>query len=227
MIATGISSLYTDTTVQATSNQALGKDDFLKLLVTQLQNQDPLNPMDNTAFTAQLAQFSSLEELQNLNSGLAALSLSQKAIHNTQALALIGQQVSAPGDTIALSGAAAESLDYELAADAADVAVYLYDSAGNLAASRSMGALSEGRHTFQWDGTDDSGATLADGTYKAVVLAADASGNNVDTSTYVLGTVDRVLFDGGSPQLVIGDRQIDFNDIDEATAGAATAAAAE
>ena len=227
MIATGISSLYTDATVQTASNETLGKNDFLKLLVTQLQNQDPLNPMDNTAFTAQLAQFSSLEELQNLNSGLAALSLSQKAIHNTQALALIGQQVTAPGDAIALSAGAAEPLCYHLDADAQDVTIHLYNRSGDLAVSRQIGALSAGQHTFQWDGTDAAGELLADGTYRAVVLAADAAGNNVDASTYVLGTVNRVLFDGGSPQLVIGDRQIDFNELNEVTAGVTTAAMTE
>jgi len=228
MIATGISSLYTDSTTKTTTgSSALGKDDFLKLLVTQLQNQDPLNPMDNTEFTAQLAQFSSLEELQNLNGAMETLHLSQKAIHNSQSLALIGKNVTAPGDRITLAADGADTLYYDLNADATDVIVHLYDSAGNLVASRDQGPLSAGRHTFAWDGSDGAGTLLSQGTYQVVVLAAGAAGKSVGATTLVAGQVQQVIFDGASPKLVIGDRRIDFSSIQQAEAGVPAALTAE
>lgn len=216
MITTGIGDVYTGITARSQGSSALDKDDFLNLLVTQLQNQDPLNPMENTEFTAQLAQFSSLEELQNVNSGLEMLRLSQQAIHNTQALSMVGRTVTAPGDTIALRGGEAESVHYQLDDDARDVGIHLYDASGSLAASYRVGPLAAGRHTFQWDGTDAAGACLPDGSYGVVVLAAGDTGAAVTTRTCVTGRVERVVFDGGSPQLVMNGREIEFDSIDEA-----------
>ncbi len=227
MIVNDLGNLYTVSSTTTAKSGALGKNDFLKLLVTQLQNQDPLNPMDNTQFTAQLAQFSSLEELQNINSSIETLHLSQKAIHNTQALALIGKSVVAPGDKITLSATGADTLYFNLESDAAEATVHIYDAAGNLAASKAQGALEAGRHAFAWDGTDDIGTLLDQGTYSVVVLAADANGKDVTATTSVAGTVERVVFDGASPRLVIGDRQIDFYSIDQAEDGSQTTASAQ
>jgi len=222
MITTGISQIYSNTTTK-TGDSVLDKDDFLTLLVTQLMNQDPLNPMDNTEFTAQLTQFSSLEELQNVNTNLEMLKLSQQAIHNTQALEMIGRNIAASGDSVTLADGTADIFYYEIEDDAADVNIYLYDSAGNLVFSEALGEVSAGLYSYLWDGTDTEGAAVADGTYTAVIMAADAEGNNLDTDIYVLGTVAGVVFEGGSPQLVIGDRQVDFNEINEVAAAVASA----
>ncbi len=94
----------TTTTTTASTKNVIGKDEFLKMLIAQLKHQDPMNPMDGTAFTAQLAQFSSLEQLQNINTQLTSFTRQQQSLGNTQAVNLIGREVLAKGDTIQAEG---------------------------------------------------------------------------------------------------------------------------
>ena len=94
----------TTTTTTASAKNVLGKDDFLKMMIAQLKHQDPMNPMDGTAFTAQLAQFSSLEQLQNVNTQLTSFTKQQQALGNSQAVNLIGKQVLAKGNTVSVDG---------------------------------------------------------------------------------------------------------------------------
>ena len=94
----------TTTATTASTRNVIGKDEFLKMLIAQLKHQDPMNPMDGTAFTAQLAQFSSLEQLQNINTQLTSFTRQQQSLGNTQAVNLIGREVLAKGDTIQAEG---------------------------------------------------------------------------------------------------------------------------
>ena len=94
----------TTTTTTASTKNVMGKDEFLKMLVAQLKHQDPMNPMDGTAFTAQLAQFSSLEQLQNINTQLTSFTQQQQSLGNAQAVNLIGKQVLAKGDAVSVDG---------------------------------------------------------------------------------------------------------------------------
>ncbi len=105
----------------------MGKDDFLKMMIAQLKHQDPLNPMDGTAFTAQLAQFSSLEQLQNLNTQMTSFTQQQQALGNSQAVNFIGKQVLAKGNTVSVDGNPV-TLGYDLAGDAVSGQVQVYDA---------------------------------------------------------------------------------------------------
>ena len=195
----------------------LGKEDFLKLLVAQLANQNPLNPMDSTEFTAQLAQFSSLEQLTNMNKNLGYLRLYQASINNAQAVNFIGKTVKASGNSISVKDGAPDQIQFDLAGDAAEVNIYVYDSSDNLVKTINCGSLSDGEQSIEWDGTNDDGETVSDGTYTFEVSAADANGETIEASTYMTVEVTGVIFKEGNAYLLAGDIEISMNDIIEVT----------
>ena len=195
----------------------LGKDDFLKLLVSQLQNQDPLNPMESTEFTAQLAQFSSLEQLTNMNKSLDYLLLYQTSINNAQAVGFIGKTVKASGNSISVEDGAPDQVQFDLAGDAAEVNVFIYDASDNLIKTINCGSLSDGEQSIEWDGTNDDGEAVSDGTYTFEVSARDENGETIKASTYMTVKVTGVTFRDGNAYLLAGDIEISMNDIIEVT----------
>ena len=195
----------------------LGKDDFLKLLVKQLENQDPLNPMESTEFTAQLAQFSSLEQLTNMNKNFDNLQLYQASINNAQAVNFMGKTVKASGDTIGVKDGTSNPIQFDLAGAAAEVNVHIYDDSNNLVKTINCGSLSEGEQSIEWDGTNDDGETVPDGKYTFEVSAIDGSGETVSASTYMTVEVTGVTFINGSAFLLAGDIEISMSDILEVT----------
>ena len=115
MTITSVSDVYSQaSTTTSTNATVMGKDDFLSLLVAQLQNQDPLNPSDSTEFTAQLAQFSSLEQLQNINDTLAGFEVYQSTLNNIQSSGFIGKTVTASGDTLSVTNGMTDPISVEL-----------------------------------------------------------------------------------------------------------------
>jgi flagellar basal-body rod modification protein FlgD len=195
----------------------LGKDDFLKLLVSQLQNQDPLNPMESTEFTAQLAQFSSLEQLTTMNTNLDYLLLYQTSINNGQAVNFIGNTVKATGNSITVKDGTSEQVQFDLAGDAAEVNVFIYDASDNLIKTINCGSLNDGEQSTEWDGTNDDGETVSDGTYTFEVSAKDGNGDTIEASTYMTVEVTGVTFKEGNAYLLAGDIEISMNDIIEVT----------
>jgi flagellar basal-body rod modification protein FlgD len=175
-------------TTQATGadGNAVDKLEFLKLLTTQLQYQDPLNPMDNTAFTAQLAQFSSLEQLTNLNGKFDDLLASQAGLSTLQALGFLGRQVDAPVDQLQLDDGGTMPLRVSLAGDAAQAAVTITDDTGKIVSTVDLGALPEGMHHAVWDGMTRDGSRATAGDYHVEVSAIDSDGNPV--ASQLLGT---------------------------------------
>ncbi len=194
-------------------NSVMGKDDFLKLLVTQLQNQDPLNPADSTEFTAQLATFSSLEELQNINTTLSGVSTSQSILTNSQAVDYIGKRIQALGDRIYLSDGQADPVEFTLSADAAGVYVRIYDQYGEFVRDMELGALGSGQHGVQWDGLDGDGQQASDGSYQYEVIAMDVDGNLTDVTSFTTGTVSGVYYKNGTAYLVTADQEIALGDV--------------
>lgn len=202
------------------SDKTLGKEDFLKLLVAQLQHQDPLNPMDSTDFTSQLAQFSSLEQLANISSQMKNLLLYQNSIQNTMAVNLIGKDVTFSGDTINLQGTA--DISYTVSSDASAVSVSVYDSNGKLVRKINLGKIAAGENSYTWDGKDSDGNKLSDGQYSVKISAVDSSGNTVTASTKSEGTVTGITYDNGVTYLVIdGKTKIQLGDITEINKGGA------
>lgn len=200
------------------SNDAImGKDDFLNLLVAQLQHQDPLNPLEGTEFTAQLAQFTSLEQLNNINSNLESLQEYQASIKNAQALDLIGKTVEAPGNTMTLKDGGPAGFAFDLAQDAEYVSVNIYGPAGNYVRTIESGPVYAGRHSQSWDGKNQQGSLVPDGLYTYEILATAHSGDAVTATPYVSSRVTGVNFDDKIPQIMAGDYRISLDDVRQVT----------
>ncbi len=194
--------------------ESMGKDAFLKLLITQLQNQDPLNPTDSTEFTAQLAQFSSLEQLSNVNANLTRLEQYQASINNAQAVSFIGKEIVSKGNSIDITSAGqAAACDFELAADAPHVTVTVYDATGGFVTDFEANSLSAGKHTLAWDGRDRSGGMVPAGTYSFEVIAEGVDGRRIGTTTYAKGTVTGVTFENGETYLLAGSGKVAIGDV--------------
>ncbi|MDY6880741.1 MAG: flagellar hook capping FlgD N-terminal domain-containing protein [Desulfatiglans sp.] len=198
-------------------SSVMGKDDFLHLLVTQLQHQDPLNPMDSTQFTAQLAQFTSLEELNNVNDNLSYLLLYQASINNSQAVGFIGKSLTALGDSINLADGVAEDIRFDLDGDSSMTSVTIYDSDGNLVRVLEGGAMGAGTQTMQWDGLNSQGEPMPNGLYRFEVTASDANGDTVNVTTLVSGRVTGVTFKDNVTYLLLDSREIPMGNVIEVT----------
>jgi flagellar basal-body rod modification protein FlgD len=200
---------------QTTESQksVMGKDDFLQLLVTQLQNQDPLNPADATQFTAQLATFSSLEQLQNINTTLGDVSTSQTVLTNSQAVDYIGKQIQAIGDHVYMNDGQADPIVFDVADDAAGVYVKIYNPYGEYVQDLELGPMSAGQHSVQWDGLDQRGQTAPDGSYQYDVAAIDADGNTVSVTSFTKGTVSGVYYKNGIAYLVTADQEVPLGSV--------------
>ena len=196
-------------------SQELDKDAFLNLLITQLQNQDPLNPTDSTEFTAQLAQFSSLEQLGNVNQNLKQLQDFQASINNSQAVSLIGKEITAEGNYISLTSGQPVGCEFKLEGDASVVGISIYDNTGEFVKSFESQNLAAGNHTLQWDGTNQNGSPAASGTYTFEVMAADANANSIYTTTFFSGSVDKVIFENNTTYLVSGGQRVALGDVVE------------
>jgi flagellar basal-body rod modification protein FlgD len=201
--------------LSSSPSKVLDKDDFLNLLITQLQNQDPLNPTDSVEFTAQLAQFSSLEQLGNVNQNLTEMKNFQASINNSQAVSLIGKTITANGNSIPLGSERPVPCNFSLENDAAVVVASIYDSTGKFVAEFKTEDLEAGQHSLLWDGTDNDGRLLPDGDYSFEIQAANANGRDIGTSTFFSGTVDKVTFENNTAYLISANQKIALGDVVE------------
>lgn len=169
------------------------EDRFLKLLVAQLKNQDPLNPMDNAQMTSQMAQISTVNGIEKLNTTLQALMSNSTDAQKMQAVALVGHGVLVPGTGITLKAADGKSIGgVELSTPADGVRVSINDAYGVSVRSLDLGAMEAGSHTFLWDGKSDSGAVAADGAYTFSVTAKRGA-DKVDTTALQMGMVNSIM----------------------------------
>jgi len=215
MLITALDSIPTDNGKELSTIQSetLDKDDFLSLLITQLQNQDPLNPTDSVEFTAQLAQFSSLEQLANVNENLKQLQNFQASINNSQAVALIGKEITAKGNSIHLSDGQPVDCSFNLETDAAVVVVTIYDHTGEYIKTIESQNLAAGEHTLPWDGTDKDGNQVLGGDYTFEILAADVNGKPLYVTPFFNGTVNKVTYENNIAHVVSGNQKIAMGDI--------------
>jgi len=185
----------------------IGKDDFFKMLLAQIQNQNPLNPIDGADFAAQLAQFSSLERLGNINDQLETMNLYQASVNNAQSLNLIGREVTAKGDVLKVEGEPVD-LTYNLSGYAKKVSIKIYNEEGSLVDTLEFGNQKEGRNSVVWDCNN-----VSKGNYTFDVSAIDDNGDNVDVDTMTTGVVAGVTFKNGSSYLSINGQDIAFGDV--------------
>lgn len=193
----------------------MGKDDFMKLLITQLGNQDPLSPMKNEDFVAQLAQFSSLEQLVGANERLDAISMSQLSQSGASAVGFIGKEVRAMGDWVEHDGDDSTELRFELMGKADTVTVTVTDEDGKLVRTVELGGRDEGDHSWTWDGRDRNNSPVDPGSYTVEVAAKDANGNTVNGYPVSCGRITGVSYKNGYPVLLIGDHKIPLSDVIE------------
>lgn len=180
---------------------ALGRDTFLTMLVAQLQNQDPLNPMDGTDFSAQLAQFSQLEQLINLNDSMESLATAYSNKSEKDVVGYIGKQVTGNVDNMNISEGTVSGGFYNLGVPA-DVMITITDASGKTVKTLYEGQQNSGSHVIGWDGTDSSGNALEDGSYKYTVLANSGNGFSQVPSS-VTGTVEGITYNNDTAYLVV------------------------
>jgi flagellar basal-body rod modification protein FlgD len=190
------------------------KNMFLKLLVKQLQYQDPLNPMENTEFTAQLAQFSQLEKLTTMSNNIEQMAKFQNSMNSMQAVLYIGKQVSASGNTINYSGGESV-ISFKLESNASAVNVKIYNSEGTVVRTIEVGNALAGDISCTWDGKDINGESLSQGTYYFGIEATDYNGAAVNATTYTNGTVTGVRYDSGMIYLEVGDKEVSLSQINK------------
>jgi flagellar basal-body rod modification protein FlgD len=168
----------TNNTNESAKVNDLGKDAFLKLMITQLQNQDPLNPAKNEDFIAQLAQFSSVEGIQNINTSIGDLATSFKSSQALEASSLVGRQVQVSSNEARLNDSGEVKGTIALNSDVSDIKLSIEDTTGNVIRFLDLGSHERGDVNFSWDGRDNSGARMVNGAY---TLSANGIADGQDT----------------------------------------------
>ena len=191
----------------------LGKDDFLKLLIAQLSAQDPLDPMGAQDFSAQLAQFSGLEQMTNVNANLEILQKLQTASQNTSSLNLIGKTVESYGNAFNHSANSSETLSYSLASDAESVRIDIFDIAGSQIDTVNLGSQTQGKNTASWDGFDKHGNSLPAGTYSYTVKADNQAGEPIAVDTFSSGLVSDVVFGKDETYAIVNGKELPISSI--------------
>ncbi len=204
----------TTTSTATTPSQELDKNAFLKLLVAQLQNQDPTSAQDPNQMVQQMTAYSQLEQLQNSNTLLQGIQFQNQGLFQAQAAGLVGKKVRVTQPNFDLkSGSATVGVD--LASASTTVTLYIKDASGKLVATLEKGAQESGTHLFEWNGRDNQGNLLADGTYTVEVTAKDADGKDVTASTSSYVTVESVAFINGAVLLMAGGQSFTLDKVNE------------
>jgi flagellar basal-body rod modification protein FlgD len=213
MTVTPASSTTTSPATQPDSMKQLSGNfsTFLTLLTTQLKNQDPTSPMDSNEFTQQLVMYSQVEQQIGTNDNLKTLISQGSSNAATMAAGYLGKKVSVTTGNASLTGGTA-NWTYNLSGNAAANQLSVINSAGKTVFT-TAGQTTTGNSTFTWDGKDNNGNQLPDGTYKLTVTAADSAGNDIKSSVASAGTVTQIDMTVSPPKLVVGSMEVDLSDI--------------
>ncbi len=206
----------------AKSGSDVTQADFMQLLIAQLQNQDPLNPLDSANFSAQLAQFSSLQQLTEINQHLKDAGTANGAGGNFEAVGFLGKDVRGLSSAVTVKDGTATTLDYTLAT-AAPVQAKIVDASGRTVATLALGTQQAGAQTLDLGHVQDV-PHLADGTYTVQLFASDGTGTATQVATTGGGVVTGVDLSGDAPVLLIGDRRLALTDVREVKETAPTGA---
>jgi len=215
VIESAATDMTTDTGNSVTNQAILAKDDFLSLLVTQMKYQDPMNPMDNQEFASQLAQFSTVEQLENIDSNLEQSininTILTQSISNTLATTFIGKDAKGYGDYVLINEDGNAHLSFDLSDSAKDVKITISDSSGNTVRTMTMSDLTAGEHEIDWDMKNDAGETLPDAEYQFTVSATDINGDSVDLEEMMSGYITGIRYVNGAAMMMISNREIPFS----------------
>jgi len=192
-------------TTSTSSANSLDFNSFLTLFTTQLQYQDPQNPMESYELASQLAQFSTVAKLTEATSLLTNIQTYATAINNSEMASLVGKDVAAQKSTMDVSSGSVSKLNYMLDSDATDVTVTVSNSDGNTVYTGSKGSQSAGTYEVGWNGKNTSGTTVDDGTYTVKVTSTDSSGTTSTVTTLLTGTVSSCTLNESVPYYTLAD----------------------
>ena len=222
MTVSAVAAGSTSSVKSSSQSLAANFDNFLKLLTTQLQNQDPLNPMDSTEFTNQLVQFSQVEQAINSNQKLDSLLSLQLSNVASTALGYVGLDINYTSAELNFDGTKPVNINYALNSAATTSKVNILNADGNVIYSANAGT-DTGKHTFTWDGKTSEGLTAPAGTYTVRIDALDADGKAISTTTVVSGHVHGIETQDGVINLLVGDRAVPMANVINASQPATTA----
>ncbi|PID62474.1 MAG: flagellar hook capping protein [Ignavibacteriae bacterium] len=205
--------------VETQGKSTLGKDDFLKLMIAQLQNQDPLEPMDGSQYSAQLAQFSSLEQMKNINDtlnlSLDANYLLAQSVNNSMTAALVGKEVKVASDTITYQGQEQAQIGFELLSDTGSLEVNIYNENGVLVKKFDNLEKGAGQYKLNWDFTDNTGGNLSVGKYTVEIKAKNNNLKDMEVPQYIVGKISGVRFSNDGASVIVNGIEYQVSDVAE------------
>ncbi|MFK8067018.1 MAG: flagellar hook assembly protein FlgD [Gammaproteobacteria bacterium] len=199
-VGQGIEALAINQTQKKVDNKNLGQDDFMKLMVAQLNNQDPTKPVENAEFLSQLAQFGTVNGITELQNSFSSLSSSLQSNQALQASTLVGREVLVPAKTVDFKTGAVEGA-IELSGSTGELNLLIKNTSGQVVKELKLGAQSEGDVSFKWNGLDESGAAVPAGKY-SISAEASIDGESKLMATQLRAKVDSVTLSGASGPLL-------------------------
>ena len=190
------------------AESGLGEEEFLSLMMTQMQHQDPLSPMDSSQFMDQVTQMNTVKQLMLANQTLDQLMVGITSINNESAVNLVGHEVVAQGDSFFHEAGSSEDLVFELGAEAQEVVVTITDESGSVVDTIELGELNRGEHDVTWSGRTEHGSRASEGNYRYSISAVGENGEAVPVATFVTGLVEELRFVNGQPMLYIDGQEV-------------------
>ncbi len=197
----------------------MGQQQFLQLLVAQMRHQDPINPLDGAEFAAQLAQFNSVEQLINVNSGIQQLQMSQDmmsvGLTNSLAASLTGKNVKAISNSVPFTTGEPSEIRFKLNHSATELDVVILNKDGREVRREGLQHVAAGDNSWEWDGRNGAGNRLPEGEYFVRIEARDDDGGNVMAITYIEGMASKVRYTSEGVKLSINGIEVPIGDVEE------------
>lgn len=194
-------------------SQELDRSTFMQLLVAELKNQDPLDPLQAREMVTQLSQLTSVERLSSIEEGISSMTAETAGLASTQVSSLVGRQVTANANSLMLDELGTVNGAFNLARAASSVEIGIRNQAGELVRTLALGETPAGSKAFVWDGANADGIRATPGRYRVSVTARDEQGNAIASDTNVSGRVTEVHYDSGIPELMVGETKVRFDDV--------------
>jgi len=214
-----VTSSYDPSFLTSAASEAMGKEDFLQLLITQLRYQDPFEPVQNSEFVAQLAQFSSLEQMENLNQSFQDQSTLIQSLNNNMAASLVGREVAVGSESFAVEDGGVPDVACYLTEGAKSVTVQIRDDGGLLVRSFTLSDVAQGLTAVGWDGRDQTGKEVGVGAYTIEIEASDLQGETMDAYSVVIDTVDSVIYENGTAYFSVAGTRVPIASLLEVLSG--------
>ncbi len=207
--------IFANTTKESSKgSNTMDKDAFLKLLVAEIQNQNPLEPMDNQKFVEQMTQFTTMEQMTNMSSSFQDFIDASKATTKIQAASVVGKYAVIEGNEIKFKGNSAEGIVFNVE-EGGEVLIRIKSPNGDVIREESLGFKEAGIHGYQWDGRNDSGTIQTEGTYNYDLVSIDSTGKEKSFGGVDGGTVEAIQFVDDSIYVIVNGQKYNFEDIIE------------